>query len=691
MTTNMYDRIQGDLANQPATAPQSPNKTPQPKQAKPLGTCSTRRPTVHKKRVQAPVLSTVVQDIPCVSGMQGLDQDIIDNPPDPTYYNSYDGTCVLYGQVYHHGEIGPDGTPVYCPILTDEDRAARYEKYPIKDKIWNDAKQRYDSKTTVPITKLNAADLKIMNFLNTNDRVIILAYRGIRKSVNLTRRVERCILDLHLTVVYYADTATHAEEFSATIRQDFKKNAMILRDYGYVIDEEQQDRSTGMFFVWQSKNEDSLRKAGLCIGSLEGLGQMGGHPDVIALDDVVNEKCRGSDTVNKNAQDWFNRQMEPMAMSHTFIYIVGTSKDPNDLYSYIRGTETYTEEIIPAIYEWPNTNQFEAADAGNLDQKWFYVRYKGPKDSKPLIKGIGGLHGGRVSFDEFNRKEWLVAGRVQYYLDNDETKGWDNTRMALQEFLLIRRRIGIEAFESEYQMKSVKVTGNLLDIGRIKFFNWETNPNQEHIKLRIVGFFDQSLGVSRSADNNAVAIVACYLDIFYIIDLFIWNNVLDDIGQEKINKLEEMYKLYPTIQLMGVERDMAQSGDAKRIVSHFEAKGYNVKAYLQRHLDTVEDDDDERGQVILDFGDMKVKPNKKSKINRIYNQFSNRLMGDRIRIREGINDVAWNEFLAERAFPFSDHVDELDAIGSAMDIAQTWSFEPNFDGGKEASIAARYN
>lgn len=607
------------------------------------------------------------------------DREILENPPEATYYNSYEGSKIINGQKYFHGETDCFGKKVHAPILSDEEWAAMYETFPIKKKVWNEVKQRYDNITSIPVTKLSSIDQHFMTLLNQYDRLVLLAYREIHKTTNSFRKIKRMLLDLHLSVVYYSDTSDHAERFSAKLRHELKYNPKLLRDYGYVIDETQMDRTNQFYFVWQGK-EDATKDPGCTIGSMDGTGQMGGHPDVIMLDDVINEKSAGSEARLQAAKDWYSRQVEPMAKENTYIWVVGTIKDPDDLYHYLEKTDMWHVEKIPAIIEWPNMNQFDPGEHRNLAGKWYYTYHQNSRDKKPMIRGVAGLVGGQVSFDEYHMEMWESEGRERYFIDNDMRLGFDKVRMSMQEFLLVRRKIGIEAFESEYQMNSVKITEKMLDFDRIRLFNPEIMGFYDELKMNCVAFYDQALGHSNQADFNCVAIVSEYLEEYYILDIIIWKNKGDGVfGKERV--IDEILRVYPFISVFAIEADLAQTSDADMLCTYYEAKGLNIQRRYQNRLNT-DEDRDTSAKVVLDFEGSKIKVNKKAKVQRIYNQWSGRLLSNRVYMREGINLEAMNEFLAERSFPFCTKFDVLDALGSAFDEVDKGCSNIHFFGGK---------
>jgi phage terminase large subunit-like protein len=611
---------------------------------------------------------------PAIKQKQPLQPQVkkIQNPKDqypPTGYNSIEGYKIYEGQKYFDGETDPYGNIVQAPILNDEEWATRYESFPKKEKVWNEKRQRNDTIVTFPPVKLNKIDMKIMGMLNQHDQLLILAYRDARKSTNLQRKVKRAILDSHLSVAYFADTAPHARKFSRKIRDELMSNKAILEDYGYVIDEDQGNRAEEVFFYWQASGYESSRDPGLMIGSLEGMGQTGGHPDVIAMDDIINEKTKNSDTKPEIAIDWFSMQIAPMARGHTSIWIVGTMKDKRDLYNYLISKDLYEYEKIPAIIEWPNGGQTTEGLVNNANGQWWYHYHKEAKNSKPLIAGVANLFGGVVSFDEYDQENWAKPGRIQYYVDGVETLGIDKNRMAMQEFLL-RRKVNEMAFESEFQMNAISLRAKPLNFEKIQTFDLTLHPHKHEIMSNLCAFYDQAYGESGYADYNCVFIAAMFDDKFYIIDIIIWRNQGDAmIGKKRI--LKAIMQKYPNINQFAIEMGQSNNNDGNWLIREFEKENVQLIPKNQLSTKTTEEEAEEKGsnKIMLNLDDFKIKPEKKKKVWRIYNQWGPRLTDETIWIRSGINPEGMNEFIEEReSFPICTHYDVLDAGGSCLDI-----------------------
>jgi phage terminase large subunit-like protein len=592
---------------------------------------------------------------------QLTDYEIIDMKPPPTFYNSVEGSVIIYGKKYLHGEIGPDGNPVNCPPLTDEEWGKKYEMFTVKEKVWNKEKTDFKIIKVNRPPVFNPIDFKLMKILNTERKVLILIFRGGHKSSNVTRKVKRLVLDEGMRVAYFSSTTELTKDYSALIQEELTNNAQVLRDYGFIIDTERGNAKGRMF--WAHQKGTASRDPGMTIGSAQGKSRVGGHPDWLILDDPVGEEVEGSEAQLKAIQRWFTKQIYPMAMGFCNIVIVGTMKDPNDLYNYIEGLETFEVIKIRAIMEWPNNGQKKPGTAHDKN-KWFYYRTRKNAKASPKITGVAGLIGGKVGMNEYEFLKWDLPGRVQYYIDNDSSKGYDKERMSMQEFLLIRRDIGKDAFECEYQMRAIKVGAGYLKFSNMKPFTYDALPfPKEYLEDNTVAMFDQAFGESNRSDWNCIFVSAKYLDLYYILDIFVWRGggVI-----KKVKMLRATKQKYPFIGQMGVEAGQinaedtvfiqGQLGDEMDIVPIYQNKPKKADEYGVEPV-----------KLIIEFTEQ-IPSGKKAKYTRIINQWGTKLTVGKIYIRAGINQDAIEEFENEHNFPGCKHVDVLDAGGSSFDL-----------------------
>jgi len=598
------------------------------------------------------------------------DDEVIEMKPEPTGYNSYEGSRIIQGKKYFHRQIGPDGKRVNAPKLNDEEWAHKFERFDIKVKTWNKAHTEYTTKVERLPPDFSGIDHELMDIFNNERRVLILIFRGGHKSSCGQRRIKRMILDLGYRVVYVSASSQLTEDYSLIIKEELTHNAEILRWYGYIIDDKRKNTKETMF--WKSQRGSAARDPGLTIATAGGKSRIGGHPDFIILDDVVTEDVQTSPTLRQRNWRWYSKQIYPMLMGGAGLIIIGTMKDAEDLYNKILKKDTFDDHIIRAIQEWPNGGQQEAAKIGTQG-KWFYTYYQPPKRknqrkrSRARIAGVGGLVGGKVGMDTYEQLNWDEPGRTQYYIDNDPRKGLDGVRMSLQEFLLIRQNIGYEAFECEFQMNAIAVGEGYLKFDNMKYFDKQgLSFHSSRLRENCCAFFDQAFGETNRSDYNCISVVSKVEDEYYILDFWIWRG---GGVMRKIEMIMEVQKKYPFIDQFGIEAGQINAEDTKTIESVLGDNINIVPIYQNRPMPTNEYGV-EPTKLMITFSD-DLPANKRSKAQRIVNQWTTKLSMKRVYMREGIDSEAMEEFKREASFPKCSRFDVLDSIGSCFDLCDT--------------------
>jgi hypothetical protein len=244
--------------------------------------------------------------------------------------------------------------------------------------------------------------------------------------------------------------------------------------------------------------------------------------------------------------------------------------------------------------------------------------------------------------------------------------------------------IGVDAFESEYQMNAVNLKQGYLGFQSLRLFNWETVNDYGFDKKWILGnvcaFFDQAFGDSNFADKNCIAVLGENDGSYFILDLLVWRggNVFT-----KIEMIKYIYARHPYLQTFGVEADETNAEDTRTIQEYL--PDLPIEPIYQNRAN--DDDNGEGGVhlakvVIANMNEIPVA--KRSKVMRIINQFSSMLPAGKLYQLQGIGrdqlDLMskmgdkWinplDEFRAQWSFPFCKKFDVIDAIGSAKAICQ---------------------
>ena len=603
-----------------------------------------------------------------LSSSQDIELEV--EKPDPTYYDSQIGVIEIQNNVYFDGDVGPDGKLVRAPLLDIKQWAYKYEEFPQKIMIQNPRTCKYYQKEVMRPAEINDLEVKFHEEMKAHDRILLLAFRGARKSTAGMRFGKKEVLDKGVTLAYFSSNVDLVTDYSEEIKSQFTFNKRILKDYGYIIDDKKTKRKDQMF--WMAQRRSAAREPGLAVGSSPGSGKgksrIGGHPKILIIDDPIGEEQEGSALLRKKVSRWFWKQVWPMLTDETKLIVIGTMKDPEDLYNEIIEKEIMEVIKIRAIEKWPNNGQTEAFYK-ETEGKWYYTRFKKENERKAKIRGVAGIVGGRAGFDGYYEFCWNDPGRIQYYINNDSSIGIDRNRMSLQECLLKRHEVSPINFEYEYQLNAIPVEEGYLAWNKMDRFDYDDEgiPSRDALYFNCQSFFDQSFGQSNRADYCAIAIVAQVendMDIKhnYLLDLKIWRG--GGVGK-KIQMLRSLAEQHPYVENWGVEADVINSADAIEIKNSLPE--LNIIPIYQRAAKKDEEEGIERTKVVYKLPD-DIPAKKRTKIIRILNQLDVPMSMGRIHIYKGINSEDMILFNKCKNFPKCEKIDPLDATGSAIEM-----------------------
>ena len=618
----------------------------------------------------------------------GADWDEISKPPYRAY-NSQDGS-VLYPamsrlrQKYFQGESLPDGTKVVAHKLDIEQWAKKYEvfDYPVKEPdpdhpgFMRYKTDEFNEKITeTRPAVLGKMDIQFDNWCHTYPFLLVLGHRNFRKSSDLMRYCKREAADTGATILYNGATREEAEKFTGEVRNQYIYNEDFKRDYGYIIDDKKGNKKNSVFWLAQRFGAAD-RFPGLDVSTPKN-HRTGAHIKIIALDDVVGDDIFDHPIMINNINNWWKKTIFPMTKFNTHIIVVGTFKDPNDIYSIIRASKRFKVIIIKAIISWPNQNQQKPA-VEPIPHQWYYI-----DDKDGIICGVGGLEGGEVGNDEFFKENWDLVGRVQYWKNGNRELGYDQNLMSMQEFLIIRKGIGVAAFETEYQLNPISVTKGYLKFENIIDFHPNTPhiPSNLEMSFNTVAVMDLSYGSSNTADFCCIVVMAKVEDPsetffnYFIRDVFLWRG-----GglEKKLSMIKMVKERYPEISQFGVESNWINAESAHKIREEY---GDMIIPIMPNRAVRPSENGIEMPRASYNLSE--VKAEKLSKARRIIDWLDGimeaRQLWWNIEIGAGTREAEEgesemeprHELNSEQSFPFSKKFDLLDTIAMAVCMLNT--------------------
>ena len=92
----------------------------------------------------------------------------------------------------------------------------------------------------------------------------------------------------------------------------------------------------------------------------------GGHFDVVLCDDLEDDRTTFSSNERRKTRDWFLGTVGPMLSPGGVMYVIGTRKHADDLYSHLTENPMWRKVEDRAIIEWPTSHTAEYGHDGKV-------------------------------------------------------------------------------------------------------------------------------------------------------------------------------------------------------------------------------------------------------------------------------------------------------------------------------------
>jgi len=332
-------------------------------------------------------------------------------------------------------------------------------------------------------------------------QIIILSPRGVGKSIFFSKSFPLYFMlrNYNSATLLVTETDDLAKGYTTSIVEALMKNPKLVEDFntpalldpmkgrqGYSRHEIHFKRSV-------SRKEDTFKAVGL------GKKIIGIHPDLIILDDIIQEGK--TQLKQEQIERWIDKVILPMRKPNTKIVMIGTRKDPDDIYNYMMRKGTFEVSVQKIISEIPD-----------------YI--------------VKRNESGRILSIEFTNPYWDV------YENARRAVLWPQ-RYTLKEVCLIREEMGHIAFSGEMMNSPVVEEGIQFQRDWLRFYNLGSvleNNLSEFLRWRIFMAVDIG-GAQRTSDFSCVASVGFFGNKIYILRL--------NYGHWKIpTLLQQIYKDY---------------------------------------------------------------------------------------------------------------------------------------------------
>jgi hypothetical protein len=246
---------------------------------------------------------------------------------------------------------------------------------------------------------LNTVDSLHAQAKETNDKkkLLVLAPRGHGKSLlAISYCVRQICLDRNVSILFISASAGQAEKRVRLIKQ-FLDSDKIVEDWA---NGNEVPTFKGADTKWTSTQLYVQRDGASVDPTLEAIGSggkiTGAHVDIVVIDDLEDDLTTASPGVRQKTRDWLGATVTPILNQGGMMLVIGTRKNEQDCYAYMKNDPTYKVIEDNAILKWPETFSYET----EMDEK-----------GNEFLKGVKVEGDYKVLWPEFRPIEYLLTER----------------------------------------------------------------------------------------------------------------------------------------------------------------------------------------------------------------------------------------------------------------------------------------
>ncbi len=192
-----------------------------------------------------------------------------------------------------------------------------------------------------------------LDLFENNDYVALLAPRGSGKtSIIAGYLLWKISTNPDIRILLVTINQDKAIEIMSYIQKHLEDNDKLIKLFGQQKGLSDWSRSTVRVYGAKGKHkEPTLQVLGVTAS------MVGGHYDIIILDDITDQKNSRTEHRRRELVRWLNSTLMPMLEPHGKLVCVGTKWHQSDIHSYFQGLSNYKSKIYKAIIEEPTDNK----------------------------------------------------------------------------------------------------------------------------------------------------------------------------------------------------------------------------------------------------------------------------------------------------------------------------------------------
>lgn len=283
---------------------------------------------------------------------------------------------------------------------------------------------------------------------------------------SITYPLYRIIQDPNIRILILSKTSPQARKCLRIIKNELETNERIKRDF-----ENLRGFPWGQDAIYCRRSRQSKDPTVEVVGALGSI--TGGHFDLIVADDICDDENTKTAQRRADMLNWFLGTILQLAEPTSQVIVVGTRKNPYDLYSNLLENPLWKCDVESAIIEWPKEEDIT------------YIRNEEGQIVDVEVKG---------SYKVLWPEKW-----------------------GIEALLLDRLAIGSILFNREKQNKTHK-EGTLLKRDWLHFVGRKEIPKLSD--LRIYMGIDLAISESEQADYTTIAVAGVSQYDVYLLKVY---------------------------------------------------------------------------------------------------------------------------------------------------------------------------
>ena len=193
-----------------------------------------------------------------------------------------------------------------------------------------------------------------IDLFENNQYISLLAPRGHGKTTILGSYITwRIVKDPNIRILIVTINQDKADEMMSFIQHQLERNEKLTEVFGEQRGSSKEWSRSTIRVARAGRTGIAHKEPTLSVIGVTG-SMVGGHYDMIILDDVTDQNNSKTEHRRRELVRWFNMTLMPMLEPEGKLLSIGTKWHEADIHKYLQGLSGYTTKIYKAIIEEPS-------------------------------------------------------------------------------------------------------------------------------------------------------------------------------------------------------------------------------------------------------------------------------------------------------------------------------------------------